>query len=538
MFRRLAASVVVLVTVAGCTVVPTDFLEWFANELAGAGPSVGDVAPSEISDPNDPAKQSAAAGEAIRVRLINPTPRDADCQLIMEVIGRNVHHAFRRILAATESLVIGPDQADIVRIEVTFLGQPPAAMAPRVLRINEDFNAGDTIEFVLELPPLLGACCFDTGACDLMTADECASGGGDFLGEGTECDPNPCVQPVREGACCFLDGTCGILAEADCSSAGGTYQGDDTVCDPNPCPQPGACCFGDGTCEVLTADQCASAEGSYQGDNTTCDPNPCPQPGACCFGDGACEVMFEAECAAVQGSYQGDNTTCDPNPCPQPGACCFSDGTCAVMFEAECISVQGTYQGDNTTCEPNLCPAVVCPASSLFSQAPPDPNDPNSFWSRRESEIDPNGFSSLRYENFYEISDPICDIHWWGFMLTMEPNEQLVDCNEPDPTFEIAFYQDSDGMPDPNGLVCSYTVTPTIVPTGQRLDGDTVYYFSVESLEPCCTIGTGWVLIRGGGSPDCRFYWLSSNEGDFYSYYEIGEFADIDEIDFSICLTP
>lgn len=36
------------------------------------------------------------------------------------------------------------------------------------------------------------------------------------------------------GACC-VGGSCEVMTESDCVSAGGEYQGDDTTCDPNPC---------------------------------------------------------------------------------------------------------------------------------------------------------------------------------------------------------------------------------------------------------------------------------------------------------------
>lgn len=39
---------------------------------------------------------------------------------------------------------------------------------------------------------------------------------------------------VATGACC-RDGICTIETQASCESDGGEYQGDDTVCDPNPC---------------------------------------------------------------------------------------------------------------------------------------------------------------------------------------------------------------------------------------------------------------------------------------------------------------
>ena len=89
------------------------------------------------------------------------------------------------------------------------------------------------------------------------------------------CGPSPgCTEPV--GACCFSDGSCLVLSGADCVTQGGDYQGDGTVCDPNPCGQVvGACCFSDGSCLVLSEADCMAQGGDYQGDGTSCDPNPC-----------------------------------------------------------------------------------------------------------------------------------------------------------------------------------------------------------------------------------------------------------------------
>jgi hypothetical protein len=44
----------------------------------------------------------------------------------------------------------------------------------------------------------------------------------------------------KTGACCHDDGTCDVLTEAACIAAGGNYQGDRTPCDPNPCCCPTA----------------------------------------------------------------------------------------------------------------------------------------------------------------------------------------------------------------------------------------------------------------------------------------------------------
>lgn len=43
-----------------------------------------------------------------------------------------------------------------------------------------------------------------------------------------------CVEPPV-GACCFASGTCFVLTEVQCASAGGGYEGTGTSCDPNPC---------------------------------------------------------------------------------------------------------------------------------------------------------------------------------------------------------------------------------------------------------------------------------------------------------------
>ena len=44
------------------------------------------------------------------------------------------------------------------------------------------------------------------------------------------------VRPLPTGACCFPDGHCEVLLPTACAEAGGQYYGDGTDCDPNPCP--------------------------------------------------------------------------------------------------------------------------------------------------------------------------------------------------------------------------------------------------------------------------------------------------------------
>lgn len=193
----------------------------------------------------------------------------------------------------------------------------------------------------------LGACCLPDGACDLLTSAECATAGGSYLGNDTECATIDC----RAGACCLPDGSCAQLTPNACMSAGGDYQGDDTECDADACPT-GACCQEDGTCTEATEIECASSGGAFQGAGTTCDEDACPT-GACCLADGECVEQTADACAAAGGEYAGDGTSCDDVPCPT-GACCVGSN-CETLTEAGCAAASGEYQGDGVPCTATLC---------------------------------------------------------------------------------------------------------------------------------------------------------------------------------------
>lgn len=82
-------------------------------------------------------------------------------------------------------------------------------------------------------------------------------------------------QPT--GACCLWDGErLPNLSQAECLAQSGEWRGEDSTCDPNPCVPQGACCYADGSCAVSTQAACT---GSWLGADIACDPNPCHQPG-------------------------------------------------------------------------------------------------------------------------------------------------------------------------------------------------------------------------------------------------------------------
>lgn len=239
----------------------------------------------------------------------------------------------------------------------------------------------------------VGACCFSTGACAVVSSDRCLSLDpfADFL-PGQACAPDPC--PV--GACCLGD-DCQVLRPGACEAAGGVYRGDGVACSPDLCPKGGccfetepcillslvdcaaaggafqgagtdcaeclgACCFEDGECILRPEDLCASTGGDYHGVGSFCIPDPCPQPprGACCVDGGECFISTPEGCAEVfEGTYLGDDTGCDPNPCTG-GACCLEEAACQPLPLADCTSAGGTYLGDGVPCDPNLCGGACC----------------------------------------------------------------------------------------------------------------------------------------------------------------------------------
>lgn len=173
-------------------------------------------------------------------------------------------------------------------------------------------------------PQPTGACCDGLfGGCLQVTEAECNSSVplGDWHGVGTDCEEEFCPAG---GACCDpASGTCLFRTESYCNLIGRNFLGEGTNCDPNVCPQPpiGACCQESGECQPdMTEYDCVNqtSGGEWAGADTTCDPtNPCPQPavGACCFAGGGCLVTAEYLCADAFGQFQGADTTCYPSPC-------------------------------------------------------------------------------------------------------------------------------------------------------------------------------------------------------------------------------
>ena len=143
--------------------------------------------------------------------------------------------------------------------------------------------------------------------------------------------------------------------------------------------------------------------------------------------------------------------------------------------------------------------------SVIFQQLPSDPND---SWHVYPSASNVN---YLIAENFWDLTESICDIHWWGFSAFWD--YVWIPCDPSGMQFEIIFY-DTNLNP-----VCVYSpVIVTPVSTGIFYNSWELFYWETD-LDPCCYISNGWVSIQSISSPsDCSFLWITSETGDDLAY--------------------
>ena len=149
-------------------------------------------------------------------------------------------------------------------------------------------------------------------------ARSCPDGSGSWLigqfdpagGDDTPGAANSCPGPG--GACC-VGFECIMVEDAEeCLQLGGEYQGDNTVCDPNPCIPTGACCSEDYSCvDDLTEEQCSAADpGATWIEGGTCAEDCVAPTGSCCLLDGTCATaLTEAECADARGRQWTEGAT-------------------------------------------------------------------------------------------------------------------------------------------------------------------------------------------------------------------------------------
>ena len=222
-----------------------------------------------------------------------------------------------------------------------------------------DFYQDEYCEDVCaEEPTIYGACCLANLDCYQGEEYECADAGGDFY-QDAEC-VDVCYDPAYGGCCIGFAGDCQVLTENECYAKNGDYLGDDTDCQWDPCyVEPyAACCLGAGSCEDTTQQECFDWGGEWGGSGTDCSSYSCGEAGACCYEGYDCSEDYEDDCNWNGGSFQGEGTSCDDYPCGSPyGACCFSPGDCYETDEHKCYDAGGDFWQD-AFCE-DVCYAVT-----------------------------------------------------------------------------------------------------------------------------------------------------------------------------------
>lgn len=163
---------------------------------------------------------------------------------------------------------------------------------------------------------------------------------------------------------------------------------------------------------------------------------------------------------------------------------------------------------------------VIALGDTLFVQLPHDPADSWSFVTTDQ------GAGYTAYENFWDLTDPIGGINWWGLCLIYSGG--WLAGNPANLVFDITFYSDPPDDPTlpPTQVACTYTdvVAPVITPTGLLYSGFQMYYFNGLELASACNLTEGWVSIKSksAGSGYDWLMWASAKTGDGFSYHEGG----------------
>ncbi len=270
-----------------------------------------------------------------------------------------------------------------MRVRVQYSGTTPVPCGVTSYGEVEDYRIN-----VIE-PPLTGACCVDDVCLDGGISEEACinTHGGVYQGDGSDCDPNPCV-----GACCYWpSGTCTDGTEEEC--IGGTYMGDATTCGTTVCPTPGDDCTDPMPVTLGLADL------PYVNNNTNCgriDDYDDPSTAHCLYYyDSGEDMIYELTVTEAMNV----NITLDPGPttwagvaigvaCPPTNDCIAAAySSAAEPHVIECVHLEpGVYYIQvDTWATPDCIPAftltieecipcdVVCVGTS---EGEPDCGDP------------------------------------------------------------------------------------------------------------------------------------------------------------------
>jgi hypothetical protein len=175
---------------------------------------------------------------------------------------------------------------------------------------------------------------------------------------------------------------------------------------------------------------------------------------------------------------------------------------------------EGPYRVTFEAIGPPAPPA--CPSTTMYEQSPTDQSGP---WNAYTSAVTTQ-FTYKCYENFSGLPEQIGDLHWWGLSLYFNPYYGWQLCDPTGMTFNVGFYTDN-GSGQPGAQACAFDgVAPVIADLGCYSWAE-LYYFSLDTLQPCCALSSGWVSVQSQlNAPDCAFLWLNSPTGDYSAWQQ------------------
>ncbi|MEE9294040.1 MAG: hypothetical protein V3W34_03620, partial [Phycisphaerae bacterium] len=151
-----------------------------------------------------------------------------------------------------------------------------------------------------------GACCLGTLCDSTIFQNPCEDQGG------TWAESETCPDFICTGACCDTDGSCELIDADTCNNSGRNFLGLGTNCDPNCCPQADV---GGDECEDVTpvaAAHVITVPGAITISGNNEPPFECADTGADCNPESNLSCGFTvAKCVAFKCSLA--NVGCDPN---------------------------------------------------------------------------------------------------------------------------------------------------------------------------------------------------------------------------------
>ncbi len=182
-----------------------------------------------------------------------------------------------------------------------------------------------------------------------------------------------------------------------------------------------------------------------------------------------------------------------------------------MLLVATTLPVVGTMN----TSDDNTYYQNIGDRGGVFRQLPSLPGNPMPYGLLSDIQM---GWQV--YEDFGDVINPICHIHWWGQAVKWM-NDTWYPGDPEGMVFDIFFFADDNG--EPGMEIYSFTdVTPLIVRTGimydypdEWPDGPFELYYFEADLNLCFELSSGWVSIIKTFSPsDSMFGWQESKDGN------------------------